>query len=313
MASSSSRSEFFYILGLITFLLNLQAFAQPNYPRDPEKAELIYSDLLHFIDAYKELDANTDTIQVLQTLYFDRGSNGLKEYVNRHQLTPERLKSALQAHPERYALIPDFVSNIAEIEAQYTDLMKRYREVLPNAIYAPTYLLVGANRGIGQASRVGQLITVTRVVDDWNKMQKLMTHELTHFQQAMAMGGEKYTSLYAAPNNMLDLCLREGGAEFVTSLVLGEINQEKALKYIENDEDHLREQFLSDLEAQNKEFWLWDSLDQNSYPRLMGYAMGYKICTYYFEGSSDKSAALQDILMMENAQDFLKSSGYFKE
>ncbi len=313
MAVSFSRRKILYLIGFIIFLLNLQAVAQPNYPREPKEAALIYSDLLHFMDAYKALETNNDTIQVLQTLYFERGSEGLKEFINRHQLTPELLKDAMQADPERYALIPDFVGNITEIEALYADLMKRYHQVLPNTVFAPTYLLVGANRGIGQASQVGQLVTIMRVVDDRNKMQKLITHELTHFQQVMAMGGPKYISLYSAPNNMLGICLREGGAEFFTSLVLGEITQDKALEYIEKNETQLKKQFLSDLETQNQEFWLWASIDQNSYPKLLGYAMGYEICKEYYENSDDKSTALQDILKMEDAEGFLKSSGYFKE
>lgn len=313
MAVSFSRRKILYLIGFIIFLLNLQAVAQPNYPREPKEAALIYSDLLHFMDAYKALETNNDTIQVLQTLYFERGSEGLKEFINRHQLTPELLKDAMQADPERYALIPDFVGNITEIEALYADLMKRYYQVLPNTVFAPTYLLVGANRGIGQASQVGQLVTIMRVVDDRNKMQKLITHELTHFQQVMAMGGPKYISLYSAPNNMLGICLREGGAEFFTSLVLGEITQDKALEYIEKNETQLKKQFLSDLETQNQEFWLWASIDQNSYPKLLGYAMGYEICKEFYENSDDKSTALQDILKMEDAEGFLKSSGYFKE
>ena len=313
MAVSFLRRKALSLLGFIIFLLNLQAVAQPNYPREPKEAALIYSDLLHFMDAYKALETNNDTIQVLQTLYFEKGSKGLKEFINRHQLTAERLKDAMQAHPERYALIPDFVGNITEIEALYADLMKKYHQVLPNTVFAPTYLLVGANRGIGQASQVGQLITITRVVDDRNKMQKLMTHELTHFQQVMAMGGQKYISLYTAPNNMLGMCLREGGAEFFTSLVLGDITQDKALEYIEKNETELKKQFLTDLETQNQEFWLWASIDQNSYPKLLGYAMGYEICKEFYENSADKSTALQDILKMEDAEDFLKSSGYFEE
>lgn len=313
MAVSFSRSKTLFLLGLMTFLLNLQAVAQPNYPREPKEAALIYSDLFHFMDAYKALETNNDTIQVLQTLYFERGSEGLKEFINRHQLTPKLLKDAIQADPERYALIPDFVGNITEIEGLYADLMKRYHQVLPNTVFAPTYLLVGANRGIGQASQVGQLVTIMRVVDDRNKMQKLITHELTHFQQVMAMGGPKYISLYSAPNNMLGICLREGGAEFFTSLVLGEITQDKALEYLEKNETQLKKQFLTDLETQNQEFWLWASIDQNSYPKLLGYAMGYEICKEYYENSDDKSTALQDILKMEDAEDFLKSSGYFEE
>ena len=189
--------------------------------------------------------------------------------------------------------------------------MMAFGQVVPNAMYAPTYLLVGANRGIGQASLPGQLITVTRVADNKEKLKKLMVHELSHFQQAMAMGGQKYAALYAAPDNMLGLCLREGGAEFVTSLVLNDITQSKALAYIEQDESKLKDRFKADLEAQDKEFWLWDSLNQDSHPKLLGYAMGYKICDSYYDQASDKKEALQQILRMDDAETFVASSGYF--
>ena len=299
------------ILGLLTFLFNFQTIAQPNYPRNPEEAELIYTDLANFMDAYKELETNTDTLQVLQEHYFDRGSAGLEEFIKRHGLTPELLKDALSANPERYALLAGFLDNMDETEEEFKSLMKEYHKIMPDAIFAPTYLLVGANRGIGQASLVGQLITVTRVADDKVKLQKLITHELSHLQQAMTMGGQKYASLYATENNMLDLCLREGGAEFITSLVLGEITQTKALDYLDNDPARLKKQFLADLDAQNKEFWLWASLEQKSHPQLMGYAMGYRICDHFYDKADDKRMAIQQILMMEDAEAFLQSSGYF--
>lgn len=298
-------------LAAFTLGLNFHSVAQPNYPRTPQEAELIYSDLVNFADAYKELATNKDTLQVLQTLYFDRGSAGLKEFIKRHQLTPELMKDAMRADPERYALIPGFLADIDETKVQFTALMEQYGEVMPNAMYAPTYLLVGANRGIGQASMVGQLVTLTRVVDDPAKLQKLITHELTHFQQVMTMGGQKYVSLYSSPDNMLGLCLREGGAEFITSLVLGEITQTDALEYLEDDEDNLKERFLADLKNQEKDYWLWASIQQESHPKLLGYAMGHKICKHYYDSSSDKDKALLDILMMADDEAFIEASGYF--
>ncbi len=301
------------ILGLLTIIIHFQSTAQPNYPRNPEDAQLIYTDLVNFTEAYIALEKDGDTLQVLRSLYFDRGSAGLKEFVKRHQLTPELLKDALTSHPERYALIPGFLADIEEVEAEFKSLMRDYHKVMPDAMYAPTYLLVGANRGIGQASLVGQLITVTRVVDDRKKLKKLLTHELTHFQQAMTMGGQKYGALYASENNMLGLCLREGGAEFVTSLVLEEITQTRALDYLNNNEANLKNQFIADLQSQDKEFWLWDYLEQKSYPKLMGYAMGYKVCDHYYQGADDKSLALRQILMMEDAEAFLEASGYFDD
>lgn len=307
---SSVNNRVLFLTGLCLFLW-LKSFAQPNYPRTPQEAKVIYSDLIHFVEAYHHLEANSDTLQVLQTLYFDRGSDGLKEFVRRHQLTPQLMQEAIKANPERYALLPGFLTNIAKVEEVYRELMQKFSNVVPNAIYPPTYLLVGANRGIGQASMVGQLVTITTVADSMEKLQKLIVHELSHFQQVMAMGGQKYQALYTSPDNMLGICLREGGAEFVTSLVINDITQSAALNYIEKDEASLKVQFLADVGTQNKDFWLWASINQTAHPILLGYAMGYKICKQYYEGVPDKAAALQEILLMEDANAFIEASGYF--
>jgi len=141
-----------------------------------------------------------------------------------------------------------------------------------------------------------------------------MVHELAHFQQAMAMGLQKYAALYSTPKNLMGMCLREGGAEFVTSLVLGDITQTGSLEFIEKDEVVMKSKFLQDLEtdAQNREYWLWAWAGQKEYPKLLGYAMGYKINKAYYEQPADKDAALQDILRMEDAAAFVTASGYFK-
>ena len=310
MRSNTNFGNFLFLFTLLFTLIPYAANSQPNYPKSPDAAEIYFTDVEHFAEAYEALSTNPDTLGVLKSLYFDRATPGLTEFIGRHQLTPELLKTAMAASPERYAMIPAFLSNKAEIKNLHANLMREYHNVLPDAMYAPTWLLVGANRGIGQASKVGQLITITRVADNPGKLKKLMVHELSHFQQAMAMGPQKYGELYSQENNMLGLCLREGGAEFITSLVLDDITQTKALAYIDENEDELKEKFIRDLEKQDTEFWLWESLDKKDHPGLIGYAMGYKICKAYYDLAEDKDAALQDILRMENAEVFLRSSKY---
>lgn len=302
----------YLLLPLIT-LLTTPSYSQPDYPTDPAKAAIHFSDIEHFAEAWDILKHRTDTLQVLKESYFDRATPGLKEFINRHQLTPELLKDAISEHPERYALVVGFLTQKEEITQAYKDLMHLYKETLPNTIFAPTWLLVGANRGIGQASIQGQLITLTKVVDSREILQKLIVHELSHFQQVLTMGKQKYISLYSQKNNMLELCLREGGAEFITSLVVGDITQTKALKFIESNENEWKRKFLADIETQNKERWLWDSISQKDTPGLMGYAMGYMICKDYYDRADNKSEALEAILLMENSHAFLSSSGFITE
>ncbi len=294
------------------FCISNSVFAQPNYPRVSNKAELIYNDVENFVEAYSNLRAGVDTLKILNTYYFDKASIGLQEYIKRHSLSPELLRDAIQISPERYQKISDFVNNLDDFKPLFSSTLKEFGKVIPYAMYPPTYLLVGANRGIAQASRYGQLVTITRVLDDREKFIKLIVHELSHFQQAMSMGPQNYGALYSTPNNMLGLCLREGGAEFITYLVLGKITQEKALAYLIDNEMELKLKFQNDLKAQDSSYWLWESINQSEYPKLMGYAMGYQICSTYYNSANDKQKALKDILGITQSDTFLEMSGYFK-
>lgn len=294
-------------------LASIGLFAQPNYPTHPDQAELISLDLEHFVEAMNMFGPEKDSLEVLNEYYFNRGSMGLKEYVVRHKLTPELLLRAIDSNPDTYLQIESFIGQLPKVQQTYHEKLRRFHEVLPNAMYAPTYLLVGAHRGIAQASQYGQLVTITRALDDEDKLLKLIIHELSHFQQAMTMGGEKYVSLYRQPNNMLGLCLREGGAEFITSLVMNDITQSKSLRYLEENEYELKKKFQSDLSKQEAGFWLWETINQKEYPILLGYAMGFKICESFYKEHDNKEIALKEILGIDQPTQFLSQSAYFDE
>ncbi|WP_242092269.1 DUF2268 domain-containing putative Zn-dependent protease [Aestuariivivens sediminicola] len=304
-----------YTKGIVLLMFGLaMAYAQqPNYPTEASQAELIYTDIENFTVAMNHLKKNRDTIQVLNTYYFDRASVGLKEYISRHGLTPDMLKKAIMKRPEDYQKIEAFLNGLSAFKPKMLSVLNRFEEVVPNAMFAPTYLLVGANRGIAQASRYGQLVTVTRIVENEEKLLSLIVHELAHFQQAKTVGMQHYVSLYSQPNNMLGLCLREGGAEFITNQVLGSLTQESSVAYFNENEAELKQKFLDDLKIHDNSFWLWESIGKKEHPQLLGYVMGYKIWSHYFDEVGDRNAVINEILNMTNASECLEKSNYFKK
>jgi hypothetical protein len=305
------NSVLLFLLMIFISGITQSIISQPNYPRNPDEAKMVFTDLENFLEAYENLQPGVDSVAVLNEYYFDKASVGLQEYISKHNLTPELMIDAIYKEPKKYELLDNFINNIEETKKEFTNSLDKFNDVLPDAMYPPTYLLVGANRGIAQASKFGQLVTLTKVVDDQDKLMMLIIHELSHFQQAMHVGPEKYVSLYSTPDNMLGLCLREGGAEFITSLTLDRITQEKALSYIEQNEVELKTKFINDLKDQDSKYWLWESLNQNEHPKLLGYAMGYKICESYYNNSDDKKNALTDILSITQPEQFLSKSKYF--
>jgi hypothetical protein len=297
----------------IAVFLPAAAAAQPSFPTKPEDAQVISSDIGNFLEARSKFVPGGDNEAVLQRLYFDRASPGLKEFVQRFGLTAKLLNDAIAKDPGGYEDLDRFYRRIADFEAFYKEGLNNLKAVYPKAMFAPTYLLVGANRGIGQASREGQLVTVEKVTADLEKLRTLAIHETTHFQQAMSMGPQQYQALYAQKDNMLGWALREGAAEFVTYRLVGK-NEEKfaRLAHLNRNEIELWDRFRKDLKDQKKDFWLSVSFedDNKGYPYLLGYAVGYKIVAAYYDKAADKKQALQDIIAITDPELFLEKSGY---
>lgn len=298
---------------IIVFILNAKANAQPNYPRDPSEAKIITTDVINFIGAYNSLSEDKDSIQVLQEMYFDKASPGMNEYLTKHSFDAGDLLREIQIHPDKYSNVENFYNNLSEFEAEYIRELQSYKSVMPKAMFPPVYLIVANYTGIAQASKLGQLVSIEKVTEEPDKLLTVMIHELTHFQQAMNMGIENYSAVYAKKNNMLDLILREGSAEFITyKLVRKNEDQFSRLKTYEENESELWEKFNNDLNEQQSEYWLavkpGDTRKNDSV--LLGYAIGYKIVEAYYDQAEDKDQAMKEILKLTDASAFLDKSSY---
>jgi len=298
---------------LLLLCLPAAAFAQPAFPTDPKDAQLVSTDVKNFLEAYERSSGGGDREKILQELYFDRATPGLKEFVQRFGLNAAKLNAAIEKDPKNFEGLAGFLERLPEFESLYRSKLSAMKQVHPKAMFAPTYLLVGENQGIGQASRVGQLVTVERRSDDLEVLATLTVHEVTHFQQAMALGPQKYGALYSQKDNLLGMVLREGGAEFVTyKLVNGSDLAFGRLNHLKLNETELWDRFRRDLKKQDASLWLDISFEDNNkgYPYLLGYAVGYRIVESYYNRAEDKTQALRDILAIDDPEAFLEKSGY---
>lgn len=303
------------LISILAFIavLNVTGFSQPQFPTDPGNAEIVTTDLRNFLEAMEQFGPDSDKKALLQEHYFDRASPGLKEFMQRFGLDAAKLAAAIEKDPDAFNDLRAFAGRISEFDAIYRKKLGRLKAMHPGAMFAPTFLLVGANRGIGQASRVGQLVTVERRSDDLEILATLAIHETVHFQQAMALGPQQYQALYTQKDNMLGWTLREGAAEFVTHKLVNERPEAFGrLNHLKLNETGLWERFKRDLKTQDKTFWLEVSFEDGNkgYPYLLGYAVGYRIVESYYEQAEDKQQAFKDILAISDAADFLKKSGY---
>ena len=107
------------IIFTVLIIFNNGVIAQPNYPKNASEAKLISTDVKNFIAAFNSLSSSSDSIHVLQKLYFDKASIGMKEYIRRFNFNSESLSKAIQKHPKKYLKIEEFYSQISVFKTIY--------------------------------------------------------------------------------------------------------------------------------------------------------------------------------------------------
>jgi hypothetical protein len=298
----------FLIIG-IYFEANAQQ-RPPDLTKDHNKALFVYDDVQNFIRAYDLFTDEADSLTILQTEYFDKGTPGLKEFVGKYQLNADKLVKAIRKHPEKYSALhnmPKLLSAFSNLTRNEFAKLKNY---IPDIVFPPTYFLIGAYRGIGSGSAEGQLITVENWSIPLEDKTTMIVHELVHFQQAMAMGPEKYIAIYGPEKNLLGLCIREGTAEFFADLVTGKITQDKAVDFTLKNEKKLWKRLIKEMHGRETGDWMWSKPSDPEQPNHVGYVIGYRIVEAYYKNAKDKEQALREILSVTDYSTFLEKSGY---
>ncbi len=281
-----------------------------NLTDKPEEASFVYDDVLNFIRAQEMLADGGDTLVILQAEYIGRGTPGLKMFIEKYGLTPERLAKAIRKYPDQYASLKRMPRQLKSLEGEAREAFVKLKKYIPGAVYPPTYFLVEAHRGIGSGSTEGQLISVDKWKPPLDHQITMIIHELVHFQQVVAVGYDKYKALFGPEKSLLGLCIREGTAEFFADLVTGRITQDEGLEYTLKHEERLWEQFETEMNGEETGDWMWKKPEDPEQPYHVGYAMGYRIVEAYYNNAEDKAGAVNDILSVTDYQGFLDQSGY---
>ena len=282
--------------------------AQPSLrlASEPAAAEFVAEDLHNFVSAFERLSDAGDSLHVLQTSYFDKGSVGLQTFVARQSFTAEALLDVIRKSPTDFDSIAALPSQLARLDPELRKAFGQLQRLYPSTVFPPTYFFVGPWAEGGEASAQGLLISLRKV----DHLLPLVTHELVHFQQAMAQGVEQYRSIYGPNKSLLALSIREGTADFVAALATGKHTHEAAYAYVLENEAELWTRFQNELLGSETGDWMWVSPADSNQPRDVGYALGHRIVETFYERAVDKEAALRTIFSVTDYEKLLQESGY---
>lgn len=301
------------ILSAVLALTNGLATAQltSRLTTEPDSIELIYSDVLNFINFIHALESTDDTLVLLKKEYLDKASPGLMNFMLEKDKDADDYKKAITTRPETYRKLVDLPEALQEQEDSIIHAMTSLKEVIPEAIFMPFYYMVGPFKGaMGEPSEHGIMIVIGELDKDLFDLSALMVHETVHVQQALTVGIEEYHRIYGPDMTLLSLAIREGTAYYLTLLATGKHTNEDAYNYLIEHEKELWDEFRNDMSNGSPGDWMWKKPADPEKPRDLGYVLGAMIIKSYYDRAEDKQQAITDILSIRDYEGFFEKSGY---
>jgi len=273
-------------------------------------------DIRHFYEAFDSVNLQTDkTLQLktVQTLYVDRASQGLKDFMALGGGNTQRWLNYM-LYNKKY--LQGIRPNLESISGQIPEIQSRLaqvKEVYPGFKDGSIYFIVGCGLVGGSPSKSTQsLILGAEVLVKKNAQWAIPSaiHEFIHLQQKDGNG------------QLLTQTLNEGVAEFLSEVFF---EQELAgngyaphIVFGKNHEAEVWKQFKADMFVKNRGFmgWLYGSKAIGGKEvQDLGYFLGYKICKAFYEKTTDKTAAISTLLELDVSSDesiraFVVHSGY---
>lgn len=287
--------------GLVAALAGAASAQAPNTTLDTSDVDLFYR-------LYDATDGRP-TAEQLQTDYINAGSPGLRTFLDERSTTAERIADAVEANPELYADARGCAATLPRVKGRVNAALEEFVALYPQARIPSVTVAVGRGRPVAIGSpvtgvQVGlEALCATDFInpDAEGRFAGVLIHEFVHAQQNPELT-EKDT------HTVLELALIEGGAEFVTELLLGHPAYTYFSPLIEGREREIETAFAADLDDTDLSDWFYNSTLEE--PADLGYWVGYRIAQAYYANAVDKQAALRDILMVTDAHAFLAASGW---
>lgn len=306
---------------LVVFIISLDQLSAQK--------KVFTQDIDNFWTAFDSIRTTQDSLQqihFIQTLYIDKGTEGLKAFMVARRYSAALYVQLINKYPKFWNSIRPNTLAVKNQTDKIETSIKKLKALYPELKNAKMYFTIGGLRSggttkdsmvlMGAEIATGDSTTdVSEFPTKWlagvfkeqnrDNLVSLNVHEYIHTQQ----NGES--------SNVLAQAIREGSCDFIAELVLGIPLQRNYISYGLKHEEQLKKTFKQEMFSTAYNNWLYNSDEARTVSDL-GYFMGYEICKSYYHNSVDKRQAIRDIIELNYSdtsavENFLKKSKYYKE
>jgi hypothetical protein len=255
------------------------------------------------------------TASQLKDRYLSLGDEGLNIFQSRIK-SEEYLAKAIKTNPRHYEKAIAICLPVAdEITSEAELIINSVGSYLNMTTDLTISIIFGANNTGGTANANGIAIAlevICQQVESAEQAKKVLlsyiAHEIVHVYQYRV---SKRKSLNFT---LLELSLIEGVADLIANEVLhgNYVLETDRVKYGKAHEASLWDEFQLTMFEMNYAPWMY-SASLEGRPIDLGYWVGKRIASSFKVQHQSKKAALRELLILEDASQILKESGYSPE
>lgn len=326
-----TKTHFFAIFIVILFVaeINFSQTSQQIFPTDNET--IITSDIDNFWAAYDQIITTKDNakqMEYLNSMFIEKGSDGLKKIMQARRYTPQEYVEAINKYPQFWNSIRANTFKSKQLANELQTGIEQLRRIYPNLKPAKIYFTIGVFRTggttldgavlIGSEIAMADKNTVTvefpptfdnlKNYFKTNPIENISfgnVHEYVHTQQKTTIG-----------DNLLAQSVLEGVAEFLAVKATGKDSNTPSISFGKQNFEKIRAKFATQLYNPFTGFWLYSNSANDFNIRDLGYSVGYEICEKYYEKATDKTQAVKEMIELDYNNEIalrkiVDQSGYF--
>lgn len=288
---------------------------------DPLTGRIDDADAIRFAAVFAA-SKGAPTPAQLQAGYLDGAGQGVAVFTPDRIVSADNLAAAIKAEPARYDYaIKTCLPLVAGLNADLRATYLAYRGLLPDRPLPTVHVVFGAGNSGGTASAEAQVLGLEVMCgpgttpDQFSQtMRAMFAHETVHSWQGQP-GKEAMRDL------LLMAALREGVPDYLAMMVTGRVPGPERNAWAREREAWLWQQFEADRrkltdpedpasEAIFKRWFANYGAAPEGWPFEAGYWIGMRIAESYVERATDKRAAIDALIAMEDPRAILAASGY---
>jgi hypothetical protein len=313
MKMISIKLRFIIFAILLSMMINVSFALEKNLPY------ISTVDIDNFWNAFDHLSNNMDDESIIQKLYINKASLGLRQFIQvRPYFTAKEYLLSIRTYPKYWNTVRESTYKVKDettnIKQYFIEIKKIYPGFsIPNVCFAISPIQTGGTIDKnGKTLLIGSEIVCADMNVDISEFHNGLEKVLGRQDVETFIVHESVHTIQKIKNDtpFFNRLLIEGCALYITNLIVKRTGYEVLFSEAYQNEKLIKEELIKDIDTGRIDSKKWFGFQSTMKIPDLGYFIGYRIAEEYYKNEENKASALENIIELNEPQKIIDISKY---